>query len=167
MSSAIPTWRTLFRFPTRRSISRADPPGNTNISLYDANKNLLGIIEVKVAVDFSDAATAIRSAVPNSKVQVANVNNRLRLTGEVRNSVDMARVVEIANQYATTENGVINALRVTDPQQVNLEVRVLEAHAKAGRDLGVNLRVQGGSSLIGAGAGLNVNADATGRLKHI
>ena len=138
-------------------------PGNTNISLYDANKNLLGIIEVKVAVDFSDAAAAIRSAVPESKVQVANINERLRLTGEVRNSVDMARVVEIANQYATTENGVINALRITDPQQVNLEVRVLEATRQAGRDLGVNIRVEGGTSLVGTGAGLSVNANAAGQ----
>lgn len=137
--------------------------GNTNISLYDADKKLLGIIEVKVAVDFSDAATAIRSAVPNSKVHVVNVNNRLRLTGEVRSSVDMQRVVEIANQYATGEGGVINALRITDPQQVNLEVRVLEASRQAGRDLGVNLRIEGGTSLVGTGAGISVNADPAGQ----
>ncbi|TCD16725.1 type II and III secretion system protein family protein [Oricola cellulosilytica] len=112
--------------------------GITTISLYDAEKALLGVIEVRVETDFSDAAAAIRSAVPDSQVRVANINNRLRLTGVVKNSVDMDRVVRIANQYSET---VINALRVSDPQQVTLEVRVLEAKRSAGENLGIKLNI--------------------------
>jgi pilus assembly protein CpaC len=76
-------------------------------------------------------------------VQVSNVNNRIRLSGEVRDTVDLQRVLDIAQQYAAAEEQVVNAIRVTDPQQVQLDVRILEVSRTAGRSLGVNLAVQG------------------------
>ncbi len=134
--------------------------GFTNVSIYDDKKMLLGVIDVRVKANFDSVSASIKAAVPSANVKVTNVNDKIRLTGTVRDAVDLARVLEVAQQYQTEP--VINALAVGDAQQVNLEVRVIEASRVAGRDLGVNLRVKGGTSLIGTGAGIAVNSDDTG-----
>ncbi|OHV74380.1 type II and III secretion system protein family protein [Ensifer sp. LCM 4579] len=109
--------------------------GATNISIYDDNKQLIGVIDVRVASDFSEVASAVRAAAPSSRVQVFNSNNRIRLAGTVRDAVELQRVVEIAQSYS--EQPVMNQLRVAESQQVMLEVRIIEASRQTGRDLGI------------------------------
>ncbi|MCA1448798.1 type II and III secretion system protein family protein [Ensifer sp. IC3342] len=109
--------------------------GATNISVYDDDKNLLGVIDIRVTSDFSEAAAAIRSAAPSAQVRVFNSNDRIRLTGTVRDAVELQRVLEIAQSYS--DQPVLNQLRVADSQQVMLEVRVIEASRQTGRDLGI------------------------------
>ncbi|MCT7374649.1 type II and III secretion system protein family protein [Chelativorans salis] len=109
--------------------------GATNISLYSEGKNLLGVIDVRVRLDYIELAAQIQSAVPSAEISVSNVNDRIRLSGTVKDGRDLARVLEIAQQYSPEP--VINQLRVLDAQQVMLEVRVIEASRQAGRDLGI------------------------------
>lgn len=111
--------------------------GFTNVTLFDADKNLLGIIDIRVAVDSESVASALRAAAPTARVNVTNVGKRIRLSGTVRNPVDLKKVVEVAQQFS--EEPIINALSVGAAQQVSLEVRVLEASRSAGRNLGINL----------------------------
>ncbi|MBW6417792.1 type II and III secretion system protein family protein [Celeribacter sp. PS-C1] len=111
--------------------------GVTNISLYDEQKNLLEVIDVRVRSDYSDLAMSIRDAVPSANVNVANVNNRVRLSGEVKNNVDAERVLQIASQY--TDEPVINAMRVKGEQQVELDVRIIEVERNSGTKLGVDM----------------------------
>jgi pilus assembly protein CpaC len=128
-------------FPlTNRSVYiQGNAPGATNVTLYGASKELLGTIIVQVRVDFGELQDAINNAVPSANVQVTNVNNRIRLSGEVRDNVDLGRILDIAKQYAAAEDQVVNAIRVTDPQQVQLDVRILEVSRTAGRELGVEM----------------------------
>jgi pilus assembly protein CpaC len=111
-------------------------PGLTNISIYNASKNLLGVIEVRVQLNFDDVVRAIRATSPTSQVSVSNIGNRIRLSGSVNNGIELTRVLEVAQQFS--EAPLINALSVRSPQQVALEVRVLEASRSIGRDLGIN-----------------------------
>lgn len=133
----------VFPLTSRSIYIQANGPGATNVSFYDEAKALLGTIIVNVKIDFGELQDAIDQAVPSASVQVSNVNNRIRLSGEVRDTVDLQRVLDIAQQYAAAEEQVVNAIRVTDPQQVQLDVRILEVSRTAGRSLGVNLAVQG------------------------
>jgi pilus assembly protein CpaC len=111
-------------------------PGLTNISIYNASKSLLGVIEVRVQLNFDDVVRAIRATSPASQVSVSNINNRIRLSGSVSNAVELTKVLEVAQQFSDAP--LINALSVRGPQQVALEVRVLEASRSIGRDLGIN-----------------------------
>ncbi|THK36091.1 type II and III secretion system protein family protein [Ensifer sp. MPMI2T] len=120
---------------------RGKMTGSTNISVYDDNKALLGVIDIRVASDFSEVAAAIRSAAPSARVRVFNSNDRIRLTGAVRDAMELQRVLEIAQSYS--EQPVLNQLRVADSQQVMLEVRVIEASRQTGRDLGIGWSGQG------------------------
>lgn len=128
---------------------RAKKNGATNISVYGDDKKLLGVIDIRVASDFSEVASAIRAASPGSQVRVINSNDRIRLTGIVRDATELQRVLEIAQSYS--DQPVLNQLRVNDSQQVMLEVRVIEASRQTGRDLGIGW----------AGAGRNGIGKAT------
>jgi pilus assembly protein CpaC len=119
--------------------------GFTNIAIYNEAKELLGVIDVRVKQDYSELQTAIMRAVPSANVSVENINNRIRLTGQVRDNVDLGRVLQLANQY--TSEPVINAIRVRDAQQVQLDVRILEVERNSARGIGVGLTgTEGGTT---------------------
>ncbi|HEY9012223.1 MAG TPA: type II and III secretion system protein family protein [Devosia sp.] len=111
--------------------------GRTTINLFSAkNRAPVGLIEVEVSVDTADISRAIRAVVPGSKVEVGTANGRVRLSGTVPDANSMAKVLMVAGQYTTEP--IVNTITLADVQQVNLEVRILEASRNAGRELGVN-----------------------------
>ena len=116
---------------------QANNTGATNVSFFGPEKQLLGVMILNVRVDFNDLQQAINRAVPKANVSVANINGRVRVSGEVRDGPSLARVLELAGQFS--DQPVLNAVRVTDPQQVQLDVRILEVSRRAGRELGVEL----------------------------
>lgn len=116
---------------------QAKASGFTNVTLYDEAQKLLEVIDIRSKLDYSELQTAINRAVPSAKVEVTNINDRVRLSGGVKDSVDLARVLEIASQYSAEP--VINAIRVAAAQQVQLDVRILEVNRNSGRELGMEL----------------------------
>ncbi len=116
---------------------QAKTNGLTNITLYSSDKQLLEVIDIRVRANYRELEEAISLAVPTAQVVVSNVNNKIRLSGSVRNNVDLARVVQISQQFS--DDPVIEAIIVDDAQQVELDVRILEVERNAGRNLGVNL----------------------------
>ena len=128
--------------------------GATNISVYDDSRKLLGVIDVRVTSDFSEVAAAIRSVAPSAQVRVLNSDNRIRLTGNVRDSGELRRIVETAQAYSDLP--VMNQLRVTSSQQVMLEVRIIEASRQTGRDLGIGWAGQGNNAIGKATTSLGI-----------
>lgn len=131
----------VFPLTDRSVYIQGNNVGATNVTFFDAQRQLIGTIILRVRQDFAEIERVIRSAVPGAAIEVGNVNGRIRLSGDVRDAADLQRVVEIASSYS--EQPVINALRVVDPQQVQLDVRILEVNRSAGRSLGVNLTATG------------------------
>ncbi len=114
--------------------------GKTNLQVFAGGQDFpSGLMDLEVTVDTRDLSSALRAAAPGADIRVQSVNGRLRLYGTVPDAVTLDRVLEIAGQYGSDE--VINALQVRSPQQVFLEVRIIEASRDAGRALGVNLTV--------------------------
>ena len=113
--------------------------GTTNISLYNAEKKLIAVIDIEVAHNKSGLQQAIRRAAPSANVKVSTVNGRVLLEGTVPDAVTLDKVLKIAEDFAPKE--VTNALSVGSNQQVTLEVRFLEVNRNNGRDLGINWNV--------------------------
>jgi pilus assembly protein CpaC len=135
--------------------------GSTTVSIYDGRDELLGVLDVLVELDFDQLASDIRAAVPGARITVSNVNNRIRLSGVVKNGRDLSRALEIAQQYAGDDRPVLNQLRVADAQQVSLEVRIIEAKRTAGRDLGLGIQGAGvpGLFTVNGRTGITTNDD--------
>lgn len=125
--------------------------GTTTVNLFSADGAPVGLLAVEVGVDTDDIARSIRSAVPSSNVKVSSVNGRVRLGGSVTDSVTMQKVLDIVAQYGSP--AIINTMTLSGGQQVNLEVRILEAQRDAGRELGITWggSVGGVGTTIGGG----------------
>lgn len=146
--------------------------GTTTVNLFSADGAPVGLLAVEVGVDTDDIARSIRAAIPSSNVKVSSVNGRVRLGGTVTDAVTMQKVLDIVAQYGSP--AIINTMTLSGGQQVNLEVRILEAQRSAGRELGIQWGGSVGSTdisstpkadtfasfvtkVISSGAGINLN----------
>lgn len=125
--------------------------GTTTVNLYDADGRPVGLLAVEVGADTADIARSIRAGVPNARVKVGTVNGRIRLSGSVPDANAMQKVLDIVAQYGSP--GVVNTMTLSGGQQVNLEVRILEAQRNAGRELGINWSGKIGDATTTIGGG--------------
>ena len=109
--------------------------GTPTDSLFSADGAPVGLLAVEVGADIADISRSSRAALPSSKVKVSSVNGRIRLGGSVPDIVSRQKVLDIVAQYGSP--AVIDTLTLDGGQQVNLEVRILEAQRGAGRELGI------------------------------
>lgn len=123
--------------------------GTTTINVFSPEKEPLGLLEIEVGVDTADLQRAINEVAPYADVQASSINGRLRLSGSVTDTVTMARIVEVASQYGS--DNIINAITLKTGQQVNLEVRILEASHDAGRELGIGIEASAGPFTVTSG----------------
>jgi len=90
-----------------------------------------------VSYDVSRLGSEIR-ALTGPGIRVSSVNGRIMLSGTAGDAVALDKAVMIARQFAPD---IINTVQVSQPQQVMLEVRFIEASREAGRELGVQWNV--------------------------
>jgi pilus assembly protein CpaC len=121
--------------------------GVTSVSLYDADKKLVGVLEIDVTQNAPRAAEEIRRSGDGS-IRAGTQAGGIVLNGDARDAVAADRAARIASSHG---GNVINQMRVRGPQQVMLEVRFIEISRSAGRDLGVRLQANGTSGAISGG----------------
>ncbi|RWA60509.1 type II and III secretion system protein family protein [Mesorhizobium sp.] len=126
--------------------------GTTTVNLFSEDKRSLGTLQVEVGQDVSDMAAAIRQVAPRARIEIGSINGKIRLAGHVKDAATLASIVDVAQQYGP--DAIINSVTIDDSQQVNLEVRVLEAKRNAGRDLGVSIKSTNGSGTTKVGTGI-------------
>ncbi len=84
-------------------------------------------------------------------IQVSSINGRIMLSGSSPDAVTLDKAVEIARQFGPDP---INAVQVSQPQQIMLEVRFVEVNRQASRELGVQWNMFGNSTIANVGSGL-------------
>ncbi|MGH6841197.1 MAG: type II and III secretion system protein family protein [Methylocella sp.] len=109
--------------------------GATNVLLYDAKRQLIGVVDVDVKLDTGSLGAKIREASGGKDIHVDDVNGKIVLRGDSGDSQTVERAMNVAAGLAP--GGVVNALKVTTPQQVMLKVRFVEADRAATRNLGI------------------------------
>lgn len=110
--------------------------GLTRLTLLDAQKNLVGIVEIEVAYDVDALKQELTRNIPGGDFVIRTANGRIILSGTVADAVALTRVTDIVKQFAPDH--FLNSMTVRAPQQVLLEVRFVEAQRSAGRDLGLS-----------------------------
>jgi pilus assembly protein CpaC len=118
--------------------------GTTNVSIFDEDSVLIGILDVEVTPDTANLREKIRAGTGATDIRVSSANGQIVLTGMAADATVADRVFSVASGMAGSTQ-IINAMQVASPQQVMLEVRFLEASRGAGRELGVNLEAWGKS----------------------
>ena len=133
--------------------------GTTNVSIFDKNKRIIGILDVEVTVDTRAVAERIRANVQSKGITVSSSQEQLILGGHARNAVDAEQAVQIAKATAP-ELQLVNLIQIESAQQVMLKVRFVEANRSAERDLGFTWFATRGSGKRGAIIGLGSITDA-------
>lgn len=110
--------------------------GATSLTILGAKGRLLAVVDLMVTFDAEGLKSKLAEIVPSARIEVRAVNNSLILSGEVASSVELARVIAVAETFAP--NSVRNLLRVKGSQQVLLEVRIAEMGRAAAKQIGIN-----------------------------
>lgn len=128
-------------------------PGTTNVSLFDGESRLIGVLDLEVVLDTGNLQEKIRAGVGNQGIRISSVANQLVLSGVAADAVAADRAIQVAKSLSG-DQPIVNAMQVAPSQQVMLEVRFLEVSRTAGRELGVNWQASiGGQQLINTGLG--------------
>ena len=131
-------------------------PGTTNVSLFDSDARLIGVLDLQVTLDTGDVQEKIRGGSGAQGIRVSSVQGQVVLSGTAIDAVAADRAVQVAKSLAG-DQPIVNAMQVAPAQQVMLEVRFLEVSRDAGRELGVNWAANvGGKQIINTGRGVAV-----------
>ncbi|MDE3823442.1 type II and III secretion system protein family protein [Sinorhizobium meliloti] len=112
--------------------------GSTSVTIFDAEKNPVGIIDIEVTLDTKLLSSTIRQSVPGSSVKVTSANGRIVLSGSATDAVAATQAEQIASRFAGDEE-VINSIKITSSQQVQLNVRFVEINRDVGKELGTQI----------------------------
>jgi pilus assembly protein CpaC len=137
--------------------------GATNVLLYGPSRELIGVVDVEVKLDTRSLGSRIREGSGGKGIRVNDVYGKLVLSGNGGDSQTVERAMSVAAGLAPA--GVVNALKVTTPQQVMLKVRFVEATRDAARSLGVRwefFRHGATAGVVGAQAGTSKFSVAPG-----
>lgn len=120
--------------------------GTTNVSLFDADKKLVGLIDVEVRPDVGAIESQIRQSSGGGGLNVRSQGERLILSGVAPDATSVDRAMQVA------PTGTVNLTRVKSPQQVMLKVRFVEVNRNAGRDLGARFEYGSRNTNLNVGA---------------
>ncbi|MGH7033308.1 MAG: type II and III secretion system protein family protein, partial [Stellaceae bacterium] len=113
-------------------------PGETSLYAVDAEQHVITNKSVVVTRDTARLQSAIDQLLPNSTVQVKNVDGELVLTGHVNSPGEAEDARRLARPFVSDDKQLINHIAVDAPNQVNLRVRVAEVQHNVIKQLGIN-----------------------------
>lgn len=139
-------------------------PGAMNVILQDTTSRC-HVMDIMVTVDSGALQDLLAELVPDERgIKVRAAEQSLVLTGEVSDSVTLDQVMSLATSYGD-EKRIVNMLRVSNAQQVMLEVKIAEVSKtlldKLGASVGLSRSRNGGrdtfsmlSDFLSGGGGL-------------
>src|SRR6267378_7173960 len=99
--------------------------GTTNVILFDSSMKQIGILDVEVAIDTGNLQQNIQSSTGARGIRVSSTEGQVVLSGMAADAVSAERAMAIATGSVPKGGVVVNAMNVSGPQQVMLEVRFL------------------------------------------
>lgn len=122
--------------------------GTTNLTSW-SQSGRADAINIVVALDTATVQERVRTLVPGTeRVEVTGAGSAVVLSGHVADAVKVQQVLDIVQGFAPRK--IVNLLRVDDPQQVMLEVKVAEISRTLLDKLGAEFRFStNGTNRIG------------------
>ncbi|WP_413111000.1 type II and III secretion system protein family protein [Thaumasiovibrio sp. DFM-14] len=140
--------------------------GTTNVIIWDAQDRLITVMDVEVTHDINAVKAKLYEFMPNESIAVHTSQSRLVLSGEVSDSNNVSRAVEIAGTFTDDPTNIINMMSVGGSHQVMLEVTVAEVKRSLIREFDSNfiLAAADGNWILGAANGGGGAVPVTGEI---
>jgi pilus assembly protein CpaC len=114
--------------------------GQTNVFLLDRSGKAFRRYEVDVALDAQSVREVIRQVLPDEQgIVVSGVGDSLYLSGTVKTDVAASNARALARRFVAKDENLVNLLRVSNDQQVLLQVKVVEMQRTVVKELGVGI----------------------------
>lgn len=120
----------------------AERPGVTGFTVVDEHDQVYQI-EIFIEGDLRELQAYLGRLFPGSAIGVTKVRDAIVLTGWVADANEIPQITGIAQQFATTEDGVLNYLQVGGVDLVQLNVQVMEVQRSKMREFGFNFLMRG------------------------
>jgi len=114
--------------------------GATSLIVWEKGNKTPNFFDINVVGDMSQLEPQIKDLAPNDNINVEYAKDTVILSGKATNDQTVAKAVQIAKAY--TPN-VLNQIRIDNPQQVVLQVKVVQLDKTALKKLGVSAVVKG------------------------
>ncbi len=118
--------------------------GATSMFVMDSEGRQITALEINVGRDLNVLRQTLRTALPNSQIEIKPAGDSILLIGAVPNASEATQAVDIANAFvgvsdkSDKKGTVINSLTIRDRDQVMVKVVVSEVQRKAIKQLGIN-----------------------------
>lgn len=152
-------------------------PGMTSLYAVDENENILMNRRVTVRFETNRLQQAINDMLPGADIKVEALNRTVVLRGHVQHANHAADAVAFASRFIGEGQSVVNQLKITGANQVNLRVTIAEMSRNTLKDVGINwdaattignfvFGLATGSPVLAAGGGFlrGVNGENNGAL---
>ena len=140
--------------------------GETSLFALDKKDQVLINRKIIVGYDLDQITAAINQLIPNAAVRVSMINTTLVLDGTVASPGEASAVMGLAQTYAGG-GAVLNRLKVSMPNQINLKVTFAEISRNVVKELGFDFSATGSgfetfTSLTAGAASGTIGAIITG-----
>ena len=125
----------------------AKGPGVTSIYATDKAGAVVWSSDVRVGANLADVGGMLRLAMPEAQITATPISGMLLLTGLVLSPRDAEEAQRLTEAFLGANVQVLNHLKVATPQQVQLQVRMVEVSRSVARNIGVNLLTRNGGSV--------------------
>lgn len=117
--------------------------GSTSMFVMDGDGQQITALDINVGRDLNVLRQTLRTALPNSQIEIKPAGDSILLVGTVPNASDATQAVDIAKAFvggasSWKSGAVINSLTIRDRDQVMVKVTVSEVSRKAIKQLGIN-----------------------------
>lgn len=127
---------------SKRIIFRGVKYGQTSALIFDRAGQTLLDLSLHVETDMGALEQTIIRHVPDARVALESLNGSIVMTGSVDSLAQSDQVRKLVAAYFPTGDEapqIVNMLNVTAPDQVMLEVRIVEMQRNIIKQLGINM----------------------------
>ncbi|NKB59906.1 MAG: BON domain-containing protein [Alphaproteobacteria bacterium] len=137
-------------------------PGETTLFAVDKREMVILNTRVVVAHNLTRLKDMIRGILPDDMIDVRSVEGTVVMTGAVSSAEQAEDLRRLATRVLGEKDEVINRVRVTGPNQVNLRVRIAEISRELNKKLGINWDVVKTAGSLAVGIAVGNPAGAVG-----
>src|SRR6266487_2123684 len=117
--------------------------GSTSLIVWEKGNKNPNFFDINVIGDLSQLEPQIKDLAPKDNISVEYAKDTIILSGTAANDQTVAKVVQVSKAYAPN---VLNHIRVDNPQQVVLQVKVAQVDKTALKKLGISVFQKGKSA---------------------
>jgi pilus assembly protein CpaC len=112
--------------------------GSTDAVFFDAAGRKILTLAIRVDQDSGQLEQTLRRVLPNADIHVEPIRDSVILTGLVANASESSMAAQIAGQFVSKPENVLNMLAIAGKDQVMLKVRIVEVQRNIIKQLGVD-----------------------------